>query len=79
MGELLKCLQGSESSESCSNTRGRGPAEKVLAEQRFSKREDAELTAEFFLPSQKAECTADVLCVKKAQKESNCAFISIFF
>ena len=48
VGELLKCLQGSESSESCSNTRGRGPAEKVLAEQHFSKREDAELTEFFF-------------------------------
>lgn len=29
--ELLKCLQGGESGESCSDTRGRGPAGKSIS------------------------------------------------
>ena len=79
VGELLKCLQGSESSESCSNTRGRGPAEKVLAEQRFSKREDTELTAEFFFYLPKKRNAQAMFCVLKKLKKRATALSSPSF
>lgn len=50
---------------------------KVLAKQSFETGRRRNDGMSFYVP--KNELTGDVLCVKKAPKEIDCAFISFFF